>query len=99
MRQSTTRRVAAFAGRIPAAWRARHAAREPIGAPLDPEIERRLEALHGRMDHLEAALEGLQDALYRQAVREDEARADMRERTEPGRIARELSAEARRRGL
>ena len=39
------------------------------------------------------------DALYRQAVREDETRADLRQRTEPERIARELSADARRRGL
>ena len=51
------------------------------------------------MTHLEGALEGLQDALYRQAVREDANRADLRERTAPGRIARELSADARRRGL
>jgi hypothetical protein len=50
------------------------------------------------MTHLEAALEGVQDAIYHQAVCEDESRADLRERTEPDRIARELSADARRRG-
>jgi len=81
------------------AWRARHADSEPSRAPVNPEIERRLQALDARMGHLEAALEGLQDALYRQAVREDEDRAAMHERTEPGRIARELNADARKRGL
>ena len=81
------------------AWRARHADRKPVRAPLDPEIERRLGALEARMEHLEAVLEGLQDALYRQAVREDEHQADMHERTDPARLARELSADARRRGL
>jgi len=51
------------------------------------------------MDHLEAALEGLQDALYRLAQRGDESIEELRRRTEPGRIARELSDDARRRGL
>jgi hypothetical protein len=81
------------------AWRARHPDEAPARPALDPEIERRLAALDTRMEQLESALEGLQDALYRQAVREDENRADMQARTEPGRIARELDADARRRGL
>jgi uncharacterized coiled-coil protein SlyX len=81
------------------AWRARHPDPEPVDASVDAEVERRLQALDARMDHLEAALEGLQDALYRQAVRQDESRAELHERTEPDRIARELNADARRRGL
>jgi uncharacterized coiled-coil protein SlyX len=81
------------------AWRARHPAVEPARPSLEPELERRLLALDTRMGHLEAALEGLQDALYRQAVRDDETRAELRDRTEPKRMARELSADARRRGL
>ena len=97
--QPTRRQVAALADRMSGAWRARHEDEEPEHPALDPDIERRLAALDARMEHLEAALEGLQDALYRQAVREDENRADMHERTEPGRIARELDADARRRGL
>jgi len=97
--QPTRRQVAAFADRMAGAWRARHPDPEPTRAPLDPEVERRLQTLDGRMEHLEAALEGLQDALYRQAQREDETRADLRRRTDPDRIARELSADARRRKL
>jgi uncharacterized coiled-coil protein SlyX len=73
------------------------------GAPRDGEqdrrLERRLERVEERMEHLEAALEGLQDALYRQARREDDIRDELHRRTDPERIARELSDDARRRGL
>jgi uncharacterized coiled-coil protein SlyX len=99
VRQPTRRQVAAFRDRMSGAWRARHDEPEIAGAPLEPELERRLAALADRLEHVEATLEGLQDALYRQSVREDERHADMRERTEPSRLARDLSADARRRGL
>jgi uncharacterized coiled-coil protein SlyX len=81
------------------AWRERHPDPEPSRPVLDAEVERRLKALDTRMDHLEAALEGLQDAMYRQAVRGDAERAELHDRTDPERIARELSADARKRGL
>jgi hypothetical protein len=51
------------------------------------------------LTHLEAELEGLQDALYRQAVLEDEHVEELRRRTTPERLARDLSEDARRRGL
>jgi hypothetical protein len=98
VRQPTRRQVAALAERMAGAWNARHADR-PLPTPEEPNGQRRLDALEARMTHLEAALEGLQDALYRQAVRQDESSAELHGRTEPGRIARELSADARRRGL
>jgi hypothetical protein len=69
------------------------------GPPDPQELERRLGGVEARMARLEVALEGLQDALYRQAVREDENVADMHKRTDPEHMARELSADARRRGL
>jgi uncharacterized coiled-coil protein SlyX len=76
---------------------------EAVAAPRDTEqdrrLERRLERVEQRMEHLEAALEALEDALYRQAQREDETRDDLVKRTDPERIARELSDDARRRGL
>jgi predicted RNase H-like nuclease (RuvC/YqgF family) len=68
-------------------------------AEQDRRLERRLERAEARIEHLESALESLQDALYRQAQREDESRDEMLRRTEPERIARELSDDARRRGL
>jgi hypothetical protein len=91
----TRAHAAALAERVRAAWRERRSA----PPDSDPDVDRRLEALAARVEHLEAALEGLQDALYRQAQREDESLAELRQRTEPGRIAQELSADARRRGL
>jgi prefoldin subunit 5 len=68
-------------------------------ASRDTEQDRRLERVEQRLEHLEAALEGLQDALYRQAQRDDDVRDELFKRTEPERIARELSEDARRRGL
>jgi uncharacterized coiled-coil protein SlyX len=68
---------------------------------LGPRVgwERRLEALEARIEHLEGALEGLQDAVYRQAVLEDDKIDEVRRRIAPERMARELSRDARRRGL
>jgi uncharacterized coiled-coil protein SlyX len=99
VRQPTRRQVAAFADRMTGAWRARQPDAEPGRPALDAETERRLAALDSRLDHLEAALEGLQDALYRESVRADAELAELHERTEPDHIARELSADARKRGL
>ena len=73
------------------------------GALRDPEqdrrLERRLESTEQRLADLEAQVEGLQDALYRQARRGDDTHEELLRRTEPERIARELSDDARRRGL
>lgn len=64
-----------------------------------PEVAEQVAALESRVQHLEAALEGLQDAVHRRAVIEDEHIDELRKRTEPGQIARDLSRDARRRGL
>lgn len=58
-----------------------------------------MEALEARIEHLEGELEGLQDAVYRHAVLEDEKIGELRRRMEPGQLARDLSEDARRRGL
>jgi len=55
--------------------------------------------LTARVERLESVLEGLQDALYRQAQQHDREIGELRKRTEPTEIARALSADARRRGL
>jgi prefoldin subunit 5 len=59
----------------------------------------RIEALERRVDQLEAQLEGLQDAVHRDAVRRDEREAQLERRTEPQQMARSLSRDARSRGL
>lgn len=65
----------------------------------DLDCQHRVEALEARVEHLEAELEGLQDAVYRRAVAEDEQIDELRRRTAPEQLARDLSADARRRGL
>lgn len=61
--------------------------------------QRRLQTLEMRVEHLEGELEGLQDAVYRQAVLEDEQIDEVRKQLAPEQMARELSRHARKRGL
>ena len=63
----------------------------------DAGWEQRLETLTARVEHLEAELEGLQDAVYRQAVLEQENIGDLRRRTEPEQVARDLCRDAAKR--
>ncbi|HEX6743346.1 MAG TPA: hypothetical protein VF087_04010 [Solirubrobacteraceae bacterium] len=55
--------------------------------------------LEARIEHLEAALEGLQDAVYRQAQHNEEKHGELRARMEPERMAKDLAQDALRRGL
>jgi hypothetical protein len=75
--------------------------RRPRSNPGSPDLgsQDRIEALEARMEHLEAELEGLQDAIHRRAVAEDEQIDELRRRTVPEQLARDLSEDARRRGL
>ena len=58
-----------------------------------------MERLEARIEHLEAALEGLQDAVYRQAQLGEEKLVELRRRMEPEQMAIELAQDARKRGL
>jgi uncharacterized coiled-coil protein SlyX len=96
-RRAGTRAQAAvrrLAGRARGRWERRGGA----GAP-EQAWKQRLEDLEARLGHVESELEGLQDAVHRQAVREDDNVEELRRRLAPERIARELSEDARRRGL
>jgi hypothetical protein len=66
---------------------------------VSPDLERRLARVEERLEHLETAHEGLQDAVYRQSVLEHENITELRRKIEPSRVARELHEDARRRGL
>ena len=55
--------------------------------------------LEGRVRQLEAVVEGLQDALYRESERFDALIEALQRKTEPGEIAKALGDDARRRGL
>jgi hypothetical protein len=69
--------------------RARRRARQPDD----------LQRLTERVQHLEALVEGLQDAVHRDAVRHEERLAELERRTHPEALAKALSDDARRRGL
>jgi hypothetical protein len=63
------------------------------------DAQHRLKLLEQRVERLEAELQGLQDALYRQSRLEDQHISELRRRTEPEQIARDLSDHARKHGL
>jgi hypothetical protein len=65
----------------------------------DLEWQLRAETLEARVAHLEAELEGLQDAVYRRAIAEDAQIDELHRRTAPEQLARDLSEDARKRGL
>ena len=90
--------VAAFKAGVIRLWHRGGAAASSPPLP-DAVWERRLESVAARVEHLEAELEGLQDAVYRQAILEQEHIGDLRRRTEPEQLARDLGKDARRRGL
>jgi hypothetical protein len=63
------------------------------------DVETTIAALEKRVQHLERALEGLQDAVHRQAILQDDRIEELRRRTAPAQVARDLSQDARKRGL
>jgi hypothetical protein len=71
----------------------------PVADGEDLETVERVQRLEARIVHLEAMVEGLQDAVDREIQRVDQSVADLREKTEPDKMAQALSAEARRRGV
>jgi cell division protein FtsB len=64
-----------------------------------PDQDARIDELRWRVDQLEAQLEGLQDAVHREAVRRDDEQARLERKTQPDELARSLSRDARSRGL
>jgi uncharacterized coiled-coil protein SlyX len=56
-------------------------------------------SLEQRVAHLEAMIEGLQDAVHRESQRTKEQLEELRHCTEPSEISRALSRDARERGL
>ena len=70
-------------------------------ALTDPDVdsERRLEILLAQVQRLEAEVEGLQDAVHRQAVLYDARIDELNRRTKPHQMARDLSQDARRHGV
>lgn len=88
--------IASRANEVVSWWRDRSRALAPLRHVQQPD---QLASLTARVEHLEAVLEGLQDAVYRQSVSHEHSVAELRKRTDPRQLARELSEDARRRGL
>jgi uncharacterized coiled-coil protein SlyX len=91
--------VATIADRVSRLWRRRSSGTAIEPPVADAAVDRRFEALEARIEHLETALEGLQDALYRHEILDKESIAELHRRTDPEQLARDLSQDARRRGL
>ena len=96
--QSAEPKAAAIRAAVIRLWKRPGGARSRSQS-RDARWEQRLETLVARVEHLEAELEGLQDAVYRQAVLERDNIGDLRRRTEPEQLARDLVQDARKRGL
>jgi cell division protein FtsB len=94
----TAGRGGGILGRVVQLARGRPAAGAAAQAPAAAH-ERRIEVLEDRVDQLEALIEGLQDAVHRESVRDHERIAALEKRSEPAEISRALSRDARERGL
>jgi hypothetical protein len=71
---------------------------QPDAELTDEEIGR-LDALQARVSQLEGLVEGLQDSVHRESLRQRERIAELEVRLEPGALAVALSTNARQRGL
>jgi hypothetical protein len=71
----------------------------PDAAQLDSVVMQRLEVVEKRLNHLEAMIEGLQDAVHREAMRQGKEIDELQKKSEPGAIRRALGQDARERGI
>jgi hypothetical protein len=67
--------------------------------PSDTGESELVKDLRARVAHLEALLQGLQDAVYRESQRQDKRMTELEARTDPAALAAALSEDARQRGL
>ena len=59
----------------------------------------RIQALEARVKYLEDLIQGLQDSVHREALRESKRITDLEARIEPAALAASLSKNARERGI
>ena len=57
------------------------------------------ESLEARVTHLEAMIEGLQDAVHRETLRTHAELEEIRKQLDPAELSRAISKDARERGL
>jgi uncharacterized protein YidB (DUF937 family) len=65
----------------------------------EPGAAQRIEMIERRLEHLEAMVEGLQDAMHRESVREWKKLEELERKIDPAEIRRALGKDAREHGL
>jgi hypothetical protein len=91
-------RRAAMLSRVVRLGRRRRADKPAATEPRE-EDGPRIEALEERVNHLEALLEGLQDAVHRESVRQGGRIGELEKRTAPATTSRTHSRDPRKRGV
>ena len=95
-----TRRTGRVRGLLDRVIRQRGDAKTESGShPDEIDRERRIGALEQRVEQLEALLEGLQDSIHREAIRQDKAIEALDTKTQAPEMARALGKYSRERGL
>jgi uncharacterized coiled-coil protein SlyX len=72
---------------------------EATKAPAGGPEQDRMDVLEGRITHLEALLQGLQDSVHRESTRHAQRITELEARVQPGALGRALSDDVRARGL
>jgi len=71
----------------------------PAAGQDDQAVTQRLADVERRLAHLEAMVEGLQDAMHRESVRQGKQIEQLLKKAEPAAIRRALGRDAREHGL
>ncbi len=78
------------------------ASRPAAGAPQRPAVDPgsdRLRSIEVRLEHLEALVQGLQDSVHRESLRQSKRISDLEARIQPAALGKALNEDARARGL
>jgi hypothetical protein len=65
----------------------------------DAAVTQRLAVVERRLEHLEAMIEGLQDSVHRQSVRQEKTIDQLQKKAEPSAIRRALGRHDREHGI
>jgi len=71
---------------------------QPGRQTISPDLDV-LQALEARVAHLEQQLQGFQDSVHRESLRQSRRLADVEARIQPAALSKALSEDARDRGL